>query len=94
MSRCGPPWRWAGRLGPSFESLDLGLVGVEVLDVESSDLGNPHLVLRVDDPDAIDLAVVGPIIEAHFAPVGCNVHLIAVEDRATVRLRPGSGAPG
>ena len=74
--------------GPSFEGLDLGLVGVEVLDVESSDLGNPHLVLRVDDPDAIDLAVVGPTIEAHFAPVGCNVHLVAVEDRATVRLRP------
>ena len=80
--------------GPSFEGLDLGLVGVEVLDVESADIGNPHLVLRVEAPDAIDLAVVGPTIEAHFAPVGCNVHLMAVEDRATVRLRPWERGAG
>ncbi len=80
--------------GPSFEGLDLGLVGVEVLDVESSNLGNPHLVLRVGDPDAVDLASVGPTVEAHFAPVGCNVHLVAVDDRATIRLRPWERGAG
>ena len=86
MGRAGP--------GPTFDGLDLGLAGVEVLDASSTDLGNPHLVLRVDDPDAVDLAVVGPAIEAHFAPVGCNVHLVAVQDRSTVRLRPWERGAG
>ena len=73
--------------GPAFDGLDLGLVGVEVLHADSSDLGNPHLVIVVDDPEAVDLAVVGPAIEAHFAPVGCNVHLVAIEARSVIRLR-------
>lgn len=39
------------------------------------DLGNPHAVLWVDDPDAVDLARVGPVVEARF-PEGVNVELI------------------
>ena len=74
--------------GPSFGDLDLGLVGVEVLNVASVDLGNPHLVLRVDALDTVDLGVVGPSVEAYFSPVGCNVHIIAIVDRSIVQLRP------
>ena len=33
-------------------------------------------------------AVAGPALEATFAPVGCNVHFVAVADRSTLRLRP------
>ena len=80
--------------GPTFDGLDLGLVGVEVLHAGSADLGNPHLVLVVDDPDAVDLGVVGPVIEAYFAPVGCNVHLVAVEARSVIRLRPWERGAG
>jgi diaminopimelate epimerase len=35
----------------------------------------------------VDLAVSGPATESFFAPTGCNVHLVAVVDRSTVRMR-------
>ncbi|MDG2427895.1 MAG: diaminopimelate epimerase [Acidimicrobiales bacterium] len=74
--------------GPLFDGLDLGLVGVDVLNILSVDLGNPHLVLLVDAIDTVDLGVIGPSVEAHFSPVGCNIHLMTVVDRSIVRLRP------
>lgn len=40
------------------------------------DLGNPHLVLLVEDPDAIDLASAGATHEAAFS-AGMNVHFVA-----------------
>jgi diaminopimelate epimerase len=49
----------------------------------TADVGNPHLVVEVTDPDAIDLAVVGPWIEQCFAQ-GINVEFSA---------RAGEGAP-
>jgi diaminopimelate epimerase len=47
------------------------------------DVGNPHVVIRVDFVEAIDLAVVGPLIE-HDAryPQGTNVHFVAAEGGA------------
>jgi diaminopimelate epimerase len=39
------------------------------------DMGNPHLVVLVDDPDEIDLASDGPWIEKHFDE-GMNVEFI------------------
>ncbi len=80
--------------GPTCDGLDLGLVGVEVLHADSANVGNPHLVLMVDDPEAVDLGVVGPAIEAHFSPVGCNVHLVVVETRSVIRLRPWERGAG
>lgn len=44
---------------------------------ETGDVGNPHVVCEVDDPMAIDLAVAGPAIEAHFEE-GANVHFVTV----------------
>ena len=40
------------------------------------DLGNPHLVVLVDDVAAVDLAVLGPACQAGF-PVGINVEVVA-----------------
>lgn len=40
------------------------------------DMGNPHLVVQVDDLDSVDLAVEGPMIERHFGE-GINVEFIA-----------------
>ena len=50
------------------------------------DIGNPHLVLLVQEPDLVDLARLGPLLEADHAD-GINVHLIAVERRDRLRLR-------
>ncbi len=66
------------------------------------DLGNPHLVLEVDDPGEVDLRVAGPEWEGHFED-GVNVHFVRVEDRghltqvtwergAGVTLACGTGA--
>lgn len=49
-------------------------------------VGNPHLVLEVDDVDIVDLAAVGPEIERHF-PQGVNVHFVAVRSPDEVALR-------
>lgn len=59
-------------------------------------LGNPHAVVFVDDPDAIDLATAGRAIETHSSfPDGTNVHFVQVVDRSTLRAvhwERGAGA--
>ena len=52
------------------------------------DTGNPHAVRVVEDPDAIDLIRVGPLVarEAGF-DTGCNVEVISVTgDRVKMRV--------
>ena len=44
--------------------------------ISTLDLGNPHLVVLVDDPGAVDLADSGPVAEAQFAD-GINVGFVA-----------------
>jgi len=51
-------------------------------------MGNPHLVLLVPDADAIDLAVIGPVLENHeWFPNRINVHFVQVIDRAHLKQR-------
>lgn len=50
------------------------------------DVGNPHLVLQVEDPVAVDLSVDGPSLEQSFTD-GINVHVVAVDGAHDVRLR-------
>ncbi|MEY4102975.1 MAG: Diaminopimelate epimerase [Planctomycetota bacterium] len=58
-------------------------------------MGNPHLVLWCADVGAVDLAVIGPVLERHPAfPERINVHVVQVIDRGRVRMRTwerGSG---
>ena len=46
------------------------------------DIGNPHLVVEVDDPGALDLAEIGPALERHFAD-GINVEFVPARDDVT-----------
>lgn len=64
-----------GAVGPG-PGLHAVSVPFQAKEIGTADLGNPHLVAWVDDPDAIDLAAVGPKLEAAFA-LGINVELIA-----------------
>ena len=73
--------------GPSYRGVDLSLVGVSVQAAGSAGIGNPHLVLVVDDSDTVDLVAAGPALEEFFLPVGCNVNVMSVDDRSTIRLR-------
>jgi diaminopimelate epimerase len=49
-------------------------------------VGNPHVVIEVDEPMEVDLATVGPQVEAHF-PHGVNVHVVRVESDDEVLMR-------
>ena len=51
-------------------------LGVDATRRATYDLGNPHLVLLVPDPSAVELAAAGPFHEATFGR-GMNVHFVA-----------------
>ena len=52
----------------------------------SGSVGNPHMVVEVADPDAVDLEAAGPAVEACFAG-GANVHFAAAAGPRRVRMR-------
>lgn len=49
-------------------------------------VGNPHVVVEVETPSTVDLAVIGPAIEQHF-PHGVNAHFVSVADDDVLELR-------
>ena len=49
-------------------------------------VGNPHVVVEVTDPDAVDLEAAGLAVEACFAD-GANVHFAAAVGFRRVRMR-------
>jgi diaminopimelate epimerase len=51
-------------------------------------IGNPHMVIVVDDVNQCDLETFGPILEAHpFFPERVNVGFMQVVDRKNFTLR-------
>lgn len=52
-------------------------------------MGNPHLVIFVDDIDGIDLASSGPLLENHpfFQPDRTNVEFVQILDSSHIRMR-------
>ncbi|MGI8758049.1 MAG: diaminopimelate epimerase [Acidimicrobiales bacterium] len=75
MGRAGP--------GPGPDRVVAAGLGAQTK-MTTVDLGNPHLVLLVDDPGAVDLAAVGPDVSRHFE-AGVNVEVVA-----PVEGRPGT----
>jgi diaminopimelate epimerase len=69
--------------------LDVPLeVDGETLRVSSVSMGNPHVVLFVDDPDAAAVERLGPLLEHHPAfPNRVNVEFVAPVDRKRIRQR-------
>ena len=72
------------RPGPSLAPAS---VAYAALHRATLDIGNPHLVLHVEDPHAVDLAADGARLEAEYAD-GINVHFVDVRaaDRMTLRV--------
>lgn len=51
-------------------------------------VGNPHIVIRVDDVDAADVETLGPLLETDAAfPERTNVGFVQIVDRAHLKLR-------
>lgn len=48
----------------------------DVLRAGTGDVGNPHVVLEVDDLTAVDATRDGPTIEMAWSPMGINVHFM------------------
>jgi diaminopimelate epimerase len=56
--------------------------------VHPINVGNPHAVVFVDDPEAVDVAAVGPRIERDETfPDRANVEFVAVEGMGHIRAR-------
>ena len=51
-------------------------------------MGNPHAVVFVDDPDALDLPAIGPSFEHHpYFPEQVNTEFASVLDATHIRMR-------
>ena len=51
-------------------------------------MGNPHAVIFVDDPDVAPVTTVGPALECDPAfPKKCNIEFVRVLDRGHIRMR-------
>jgi len=86
---------------PSFDRADLPMLGEgealkEPLDVEARQtvvgtclsMGNPHVVVFVDDVDAVPVATLGPLLETHPAfPNKTNVEFVQVAGEDLLRQR-------
>ncbi len=68
--------------GPEIPEVVDGHLGMRAA---TASVGNPHLVVLVDDPQQVDLAAEGPLLEAAF-PGGVNVEFVAAIDTGTLVL--------
>ncbi len=69
--------------------LQVGPIDDPVLHTPSVvNVGNPHCIFWVDDPEAHDLARIGPVLEHHpLFPERANVSLAQVTSQDTITLR-------
>ncbi|MBT8240899.1 MAG: diaminopimelate epimerase [Acidimicrobiia bacterium] len=61
------------------------LFGLEPIRQQTVNIGNPHLVVEIEDPELIDLASIGPEIETSYEE-GINLHLISIDNRSNLSL--------
>ena len=67
------------------EDLDLGDGSMKIT---CANIGNPHVVIFVEDATAVPLAVIGPKIENHPEfPQRTNVEFVTVRDRQNIVMR-------
>ena len=60
----------------------------ETFQVGVASIGNPHVLLRVDDVDTAEVERLGPLIESHPRfPRRVNVGFMQVLNRQAIRLR-------
>lgn len=75
---------------PSYTLMltDTSLAGPATVTFQAVSMGNPHIVLLVDDCETTPVATQGPALCCHAAfPQGVNVGFMQVINRQTIRLR-------
>lgn len=86
LTDAGPRWlEVAAEDGPGRRSARVGMGPARVVRLDQGeaevDTGNPHLVVRVDDPAVVDLAALG------LRHPDRNVEIVRVDDRLSVNMR-------
>lgn len=71
--------------GPELPEQLPAIDGVTFGRIETATVGNPHVVVEVDNLDKVDIAVDGPALEAHW-PGGINVHFLQLTGPNEVSL--------
>jgi diaminopimelate epimerase len=93
--RSGSIWREEALAAGLYEGPTEGEVTDAVLKLDGAshrftfvDVGNPHCVLRVDDPDSTEVARIGAAIERHcLFPNRVNVQFVEVQPDGSLRMR-------
>ncbi len=97
----GPTVQVAVDMGPVAEGpepvpvAELSRPGYTTRRAGTGAVGNPHLVVEVDDLAAVDPALDGPALEASWKPDGINVHFLVHDGGDAISLRHwerGAGA--
>lgn len=75
-------------LSDAIDTLHLGVGEGPLQDPVGVNVGNPHAVFFVDDAEAVDLAVHGPVLERHkLFPEFANIGVAEIISREKIRLR-------
>ncbi|WP_448583050.1 diaminopimelate epimerase [Thermaurantiacus sp.] len=84
-----PRFGWdAIPLSIPMDTLHMPVAWEGLTDPGAASMGNPHIVFFVDDPDAVPLERLGPVIERDpLFPERVNVGVAAVDSPAQMRLR-------
>lgn len=84
-----PRFAWdAIPLAMPMDTLHMPVAWEGLSDPGAVSMGNPHLVVFVEDPDAVPLARLGPLIEQDpLFPERVNVGVARIESRDRIRLR-------
>jgi diaminopimelate epimerase len=90
-----PRWRWdeipLAREFADTRAIELGYgpPGAPILQSLSAvSMGNPHAIFWVDDPNAYDLATIGPVLEHDpLFPERANITLAAIASRQRLVIR-------
>ena len=73
--------------GPEIVFSELAVqTNLEVVQVGTVDVGNPHIVLQVKNLHVVEIANVGPLIESAWSDDGVNVHIVQVNERAKISM--------
>jgi diaminopimelate epimerase len=75
-------------LGYPMDTCAMPVAWEELVNPIAVNVGNPHVIFFVDDPYAIDMARLGPLIETdQLFPERINVNVAAVTARDSITLR-------
>ena len=70
------------------DTLSVDLPGAPLNGACCVNMGNPHAVFFVDDPEGVRIDEVGPMLETHrMFPERANIEFVKVIDRGHMRMR-------